>query len=338
ATVTNSSVLPVISPTPSPGKDNSSNSNNSSNGSGATGGEGGTPSSFLSALADLTTMIIPPAPPPSSPSTPPAPSSPSSPPSPLSPSAAPPSSQEIDPSAASVAAPSDSSSWPAFPPSLPSLPPLPTLPSLPALPPLPAMPVMPTIPSMPALPALPDAIVPAISWQSIVAAMSTLVHGSTTDIGWQGDDPKLPAVRDRTDQYARTLRQVMQGNHSLPDDLIYLLIPGLFSNLSPLYLLDTREHFSSLGLTCEIAKIDSQAGVEANARVLRDTVTALLAGKADEGEEIYAHGFPSQESGTSGTSGNGNDRQGSSGAAVGDEKSAKRQRGTARVGWTQQQH
>ncbi|CAI5930997.1 unnamed protein product [Closterium sp. NIES-64] len=156
---------------------------------------------------------------------------------------------------------------------------------------------------------------------SIVAALTTLVHGSTTDIGWLANHPKLPAVRDRTDQYARTLRQVMQGHHSLPDDLIYLLIPGLFSNLSPLYLLDTREHFSSLGLTCEIAKIDSQAGVEANARVLRDTVTALLAGKADEGEEIYAHGFPSQVSATSATHSNG-----SSGAAAGDEKSAKRQR------------
>ena len=72
------------------------------------------------------------------------------------------------------------------------------------------------------------------------------------------------------------------GVHSLPHSYVYLLIPGtlffcnaykegfilisntdtfmagLFSNHSPLYFVDTKRHFSKLGLTCHIAKIHSE--------------------------------------------------------------------------------
>ncbi|CAI5959143.1 unnamed protein product [Closterium sp. NIES-64] len=92
----------------------------------------------------------------------------------------------------------------------------------------------------------------------LVGGVEALLKGSSDDIGWLKKDPALPPVTDVTDNYEAILECVMSGIHALPDNLVYLLIPGLFSNLSPLYLFDTKKHFSSIGLVCHIAKIHSQ--------------------------------------------------------------------------------
>ncbi|GJP54643.1 hypothetical protein CLOM_g13705 [Closterium sp. NIES-68] len=116
----------------------------------------------------------------------------------------------------------------------------------------------------------------SMSWQRLVGGVEALIKGSSDDIGWLGRTPGLPPVTDVTDNYEAILQCVMTGIHTLPDDLVYLLIPGLFSNLSPLYLFDTKRHFSSIGLVCHIAKIHSQAPIEANAIVIRDYIEELF--------------------------------------------------------------
>ncbi|CAI5999677.1 unnamed protein product [Closterium sp. NIES-65] len=100
-----------------------------------------------------------------------------------------------------------------------------------------------------------------MSWQRLVGGVEALLKGSSDDIGWLKKDHALPPVTDVTDNYEAILECVMSGIHALPDNLVYLLIPGLFSNLSPLYLFDTKKHFSSIGLVCHIAKIHSQVSV-----------------------------------------------------------------------------
>ncbi|CAI7863545.1 unnamed protein product, partial [Closterium sp. NIES-54] len=120
--------------------------------------------------------------------------------------------------------------------------------------------------------------VPLLSmpWQRLVGGVEALLKGSSDDIGWLKKDPELPPVTDVTDNYEAILECVMSGIHALPDNLVYLLIPGLFSNLSPLYLSDTKRHFSSIGLVCHIAKIHSQAPIEANAIAIRDYIEELF--------------------------------------------------------------
>ncbi|KAJ1393543.1 Alpha/Beta hydrolase fold [Sesbania bispinosa] len=59
------------------------------------------------------------------------------------------------------------------------------------------------------------------------------------------------------------------GKHSLPNSYVYLLIPGLFSNLGPLYFVATKRFFSKMGLACHIAKVHNEASVEHNALELK---------------------------------------------------------------------
>ncbi|KAM0886128.1 hypothetical protein ACQ4PT_029898 [Festuca glaucescens] len=72
------------------------------------------------------------------------------------------------------------------------------------------------------------------------------------------------------------------GMHYLPNTLVYLLIPGLFSNHSPLYFLTTKRFFSKMGLTCHIAKIHSEASVEKNARELKLYIEELYWGSGKQ--------------------------------------------------------
>lgn len=104
------------------------------------------------------------------------------------------------------------------------------------------------------------------------------LRGSVDDIGWLQRTPDFPPVEERTDRFVQLLGLVSNGIHKLPNSFVYLLIPGLFSNLSPLYFVDTKKHFSKLGLTCHIARIHSEASVETNALVLKNYIEELYWG------------------------------------------------------------
>ncbi|XP_059318549.1 uncharacterized protein LOC132068830 isoform X2 [Lycium ferocissimum] len=71
------------------------------------------------------------------------------------------------------------------------------------------------------------------------------------------------------------LRVQRNGQHTLPDSFVYLLIPGFFSNHGPLYFVSTKKFFSKMGLTCHIAKIHSEASVEKNAWELKQYIEEL---------------------------------------------------------------
>ncbi|KAF8388933.1 hypothetical protein HHK36_025616 [Tetracentron sinense] len=70
------------------------------------------------------------------------------------------------------------------------------------------------------------------------------------------------------------------GNHTVPNSFVYLLIPGLFSNHSPLYFMSTKRCFSKMGLACHIAKIHSKASVEQNAWELKQYIEELYWGSS----------------------------------------------------------
>ncbi|KAF6164485.1 hypothetical protein GIB67_025311 [Kingdonia uniflora] len=104
------------------------------------------------------------------------------------------------------------------------------------------------------------------------------LHGSTDDIGWLQRTSGLPPVEDGTARFRELLHGIRDGKHTLPDSFVYLLIPGLFSNLSPLYFVSTKRFFSKMGLACHIAKIHSEAAVEHNARELKHYIEELYWG------------------------------------------------------------
>ncbi|OAE27091.1 hypothetical protein AXG93_4278s1100 [Marchantia polymorpha subsp. ruderalis] len=119
---------------------------------------------------------------------------------------------------------------------------------------------------------------PPAVWQGLVARVQTTLRGSADDIGWLLKDPTLPPVEDRTERFVQLLGRISNGVHVLPDNLVYLLVPGLFSNHGPLYFVDTKKYFSRLGLSCHIARIHSEAAVETNARELKEYIEELYWG------------------------------------------------------------
>ncbi|MCO5565147.1 hypothetical protein L7F22_018820 [Adiantum nelumboides] len=116
----------------------------------------------------------------------------------------------------------------------------------------------------------------------MVNRLQTTWRGSMDDIGWLQRLNGSVGVQDRTQRFGQILETVCHGVHSLPDDLVYLLVPGLFSNHGPLYFVDTKAYFSKLGLTCHIAKIHSEAAVETNASVLKDYIEELYWGSGKQ--------------------------------------------------------
>lgn len=111
-----------------------------------------------------------------------------------------------------------------------------------------------------------------------ICRVRTTLQGSSEDIGWLQRSEGLPPVVDGTGRFMEVLHDIRNGEHCLPNTLVYLLIPGLFSNLSPLYFLNTKRLFSKMGLTCHIAKIHSEASVEKNARELKEYIEELYWG------------------------------------------------------------
>ncbi|KAH9562706.1 hypothetical protein CY35_05G086000 [Sphagnum magellanicum] len=118
---------------------------------------------------------------------------------------------------------------------------------------------------------------PAV-WNSFVSRVQTTLRGSADDIGWLQRLPDSSPVEDCTPDFLQALDTISHGVHLLPNNLTYLLIPGLFSNHGPLYFVDTKKYFSKLGLSCHIAKIHSEAAVEINARELKRYIEELYWG------------------------------------------------------------
>ncbi|KAJ0679213.1 putative alpha/Beta hydrolase [Helianthus annuus] len=104
------------------------------------------------------------------------------------------------------------------------------------------------------------------------------VHGSSDDIGWLQRAPGMPPIEDGTERFNNILDNIMHGIHVLPNSMVYLLVPGLFSNHGPLYFTSTKATFSKMGLTCHIAKIHSEASVEKNAREIKEYIEEVYWG------------------------------------------------------------
>ncbi|KAL4024342.1 hypothetical protein IC575_012690 [Cucumis melo] len=115
-------------------------------------------------------------------------------------------------------------------------------------------------------------------FQGLIDRALRTVRGSADDIGWLQSASGLPSVEDGTERFTEILEDIRHGIHRLPNSVVYLLVPGLFSNHGPLYFVDTKTKFSKMGLACHIAKIHSEASVEKNAREIKDYVEEIYWG------------------------------------------------------------
>ncbi|EXB37599.1 hypothetical protein L484_021804 [Morus notabilis] len=115
-------------------------------------------------------------------------------------------------------------------------------------------------------------------FQGLINRVRRTVHGSADDIGWLQRDPEMPSVEDGSERFTEILDSIRHGVHRLPNSVVYLLVPGLFSNHGPLYFVNTKMTFSKMGLACHIAKIHSEASVEKNAREIKDYIEEIYWG------------------------------------------------------------
>lgn len=115
-------------------------------------------------------------------------------------------------------------------------------------------------------------------FQGLIDRVRKTVQGSADDIGWLQRDPEMPPVEDGSERFTEIVDSIRHGVHRLPNSLVYLLIPGLFSNHGPLYFVNTKTTFSKMGLACHIAKIHSEASVEKNAREIKDYIEEIYWG------------------------------------------------------------
>ncbi|KAH0980658.1 hypothetical protein GBA52_007835 [Prunus armeniaca] len=109
-------------------------------------------------------------------------------------------------------------------------------------------------------------------FQGLVDRVRRTVRGSADDIGWLQRDPTMPPVEDGTERFMEILGDIRHGVHRLPNSMVCLLLPGLFSNHGPLYFVNTKMSLSKMGLACHIAKIHSEASVEKNAREIKEYI------------------------------------------------------------------
>ncbi|PON33408.1 Alpha/Beta hydrolase fold containing protein [Parasponia andersonii] len=117
-------------------------------------------------------------------------------------------------------------------------------------------------------------------FQGLINRVRRTVHGSADDIGWLQRDPEMPSVEDGTERFTEILDSIRHGVHRLPNSMVYLLVPGLFSNHGPLYFVNTKMSFSKMGLACHIAKIHSEASVEKNAREIKEYIEEIYWGSS----------------------------------------------------------
>ncbi|KAB2626874.1 hypothetical protein D8674_020492 [Pyrus ussuriensis x Pyrus communis] len=90
------------------------------------------------------------------------------------------------------------------------------------------------------------------------SALIKATNGGQNDIGWLQRDPTMPPVEDGTERFMEILGDIRHGVHRLPNSMVCLLVPGLFSTHGPLYFVNTKMSLSKLGLLCHIAKIHSE--------------------------------------------------------------------------------
>ncbi|VFQ97388.1 unnamed protein product [Cuscuta campestris] len=115
-------------------------------------------------------------------------------------------------------------------------------------------------------------------FQGLIERVQRTIRGSADDIGWMQRDPEMPPVKDGTQRFLEIIDSIRHGVHRLPKTVVYLLVPGLFSNHGPLYFVNTKTSFSKIGLTCHIAKIHSEASVEKNAREIKHYIEEMFWG------------------------------------------------------------
>ncbi|CAM0874287.1 unnamed protein product [Alopecurus aequalis] len=115
-------------------------------------------------------------------------------------------------------------------------------------------------------------------FQGLVDRARKTVRGSADDIGWLQRVQSLPSTEDGTTRFLEILDSVRKNEHKLPDSVVYLLVPGLFSNHGPLYFVKTKTYFSKMGLVCHIAKIHSESSVSKNAREIKEYIEEMYWG------------------------------------------------------------
>ncbi|ONK56391.1 uncharacterized protein A4U43_C10F8030, partial [Asparagus officinalis] len=115
-------------------------------------------------------------------------------------------------------------------------------------------------------------------FQGFISRARKTVQGSADDIGWLQREAGMPHVEDGTKRFMELLENIRNNEHKLPNTMVYLLVPGLFSNHGPLYFVNTKTCFSKMGLTCHIAKIHSEGSVEKNSREIKDYIEEIYWG------------------------------------------------------------
>ncbi|KAF3340381.1 hypothetical protein FCM35_KLT16152 [Carex littledalei] len=115
-------------------------------------------------------------------------------------------------------------------------------------------------------------------FQDLVGRARKTIRGSADDIGWLQRDRSMLPTEDGTSRFLEILESIRRNEHKLPNSVVYLLVPGLFSNHGSLYFVKTKTYFSKMGLACHIAKIHSEASVETNAREVKDYIEEIYWG------------------------------------------------------------
>ncbi|KAF5199006.1 alpha/beta-Hydrolases superfamily protein [Thalictrum thalictroides] len=115
-------------------------------------------------------------------------------------------------------------------------------------------------------------------FQGLISRARRTVRGSAEDIGWLQRALGMPPIKDGTERFMELLDHIRHGVPKLPNSMVYLLVPGLFSNHGPLYFVNTKMRFSKMGLACHIAKIHSEASVEKNAREIKEYIEEIYWG------------------------------------------------------------
>ncbi|GBG87226.1 hypothetical protein CBR_g45285 [Chara braunii] len=124
----------------------------------------------------------------------------------------------------------------------------------------------------------------------LLSHIHTALRGSHDDIGWLRREPGLPAIIDRTGRFNQLNARIYHGIHTLPDNLVYLLVPGLFSSLGALSFLDAKRYLMTLGLSCYVMPIRCEASVESNAYQIKEYIEDLHWGINHKKVVILGHG------------------------------------------------
>ncbi|KAL2530450.1 alpha/beta-hydrolase superfamily protein [Forsythia ovata] len=103
----------------------------------------------------------------------------------------------------------------------------------------------------------------------LIERVRRTVRGSADDIGWLQRAAEMPPVEDGIERFMEILDDIRHGLHKLPNTMVYLLVPGLFSNHGPLYFTIQKQH--SLSGTM-------QASVDKNAKEIKDYIEEIYWG------------------------------------------------------------